>query len=546
MQRNHIFLLAVFAAVVMFGGLNFRELASGDETRVAGIIAEMALSGDLVTPKLNGADFLEYPPLYYQLGSVCMRLFGFTDAAAKLPSALCAFGAALLVFALARRAKLSAAAALTAGIMLLTGAQFFNNGRKCMVDMMLAFFVLLAIYAFHSLLAAADRRRQVWCFLLYAAGLAGGFMTKGLVGWAFPWFGLGTWLIADDLLFAKRFNFKRYLLLGLGVIPALVPILCWLYRLYLAGGREALATVLIENGIGRFTGAQGDHVEAVWYYLVKLPALFQPWLLVFVAALVHALRMLRKKQLPREMLPLLCEAVAPFVLLSCAASKRQVYLLPIYSAWAVLAAWFLIDRREAWLPVLERRISPLRKYLPRVAAAATGVALAVFIVLAPGWGKAIPAAALGLLAAAVFVRPGLVPAAVLAGALFVLCFDVGGLALRNRKKSLRPLFDECRRCEEAGYFIRIGVPTSERTQGAAVFYLRKRIPEVDIKTPIAPREKRIVRSGKKLFNGRAERAKFADHHYLLGADNAPHLLKRSARTPKTDRRRPHPSAIRPN
>lgn len=206
--HSRFFLLTAFSAIVMFVGLNFRELGSGDETRVAGIAAEMTVSGDLVTPRLNGEAFLEYPPLYYQCGTLCFKIFGFTDAAAKLPSALCAFAAALLVFAFARRLKLSEDAALAAGVMFVTGAQVFGNGRKCMVDMMLAFFVLLAIYSFHSLVDAKSLRAKAGFFLLYSAGLAGGFMTKGAIGFAFPLAGLGVWLVADDVFFRKAFHFR--------------------------------------------------------------------------------------------------------------------------------------------------------------------------------------------------------------------------------------------------------------------------------------------------------------------------------------------------
>lgn len=510
--HEKFFLLTVFAALTMFTGLGSRELFSGDETRTAGIIAEMTISGDMITPRLNGRPFLEYPPLYYQTGSVFFRLFGVTDAAAKLPSAVCTFGAALLAFALARRMKLTSDAALAAGIMLLTGIQSFFNSRKCMVDAMLAFFVLLSIYGFHSLTAVRDRRKQFAFFLLYSAGLAGGFMTKGLIGFAFPWAGLGTWLVADDLFFEKRFSFRRYLLLGLGVFPALIPVLYWLYRLYLAGGSGPIETVLIENGLGRFTGAQGDHIENMWYYLIKLPTLFQPWLAAFLASLIYAGHLIRKKRLARETLPLLCESVAPFILLSCASSKRQVYLLPIYSSWALLTAWFLIDNRRVWLEWAKRLPLPVVKNWRWILVVATAVALTVFFFLASAWAKAIPVAALLALAITIFCpRRRIFPALATAALLFV-CLDTVILARRNRKESLRPLFEECRSLENQGYLIRLDRSAPERTKGAAVFYLKKRMPEIENEAPFGAHEKRIIRD-------KASRIgkKFADGQRLLDA-----------------------------
>ena len=103
--RSNFIKLLIFAVIILFCGLTVRELFSGDETRVAGIIAQMSLDHDYVMPKLNGRPFLEYPPLYYQVGSICFDWFGFCDAAAKLPSVLSAFAAGLLVFLFAKRLK---------------------------------------------------------------------------------------------------------------------------------------------------------------------------------------------------------------------------------------------------------------------------------------------------------------------------------------------------------------------------------------------------------------------------------------------------------
>ena len=69
LDKKYFLLLAAFAGVLLFCGLDTRELFSGDETRVAGITAEMVLDNDPVVPRLNGTPFLEYPPLYYQAGS---------------------------------------------------------------------------------------------------------------------------------------------------------------------------------------------------------------------------------------------------------------------------------------------------------------------------------------------------------------------------------------------------------------------------------------------------------------------------------------------
>ena len=509
-DKKHFLLLAAFAGIMLFCGLDTRELFSGDETRVAGITAEMVLDGDPVVPRLNGTPFLEYPPLYYQAGSLSLRLFGFTDGAAKLPSAAAVFCAVLLLYVLARKLALSPPNALAAGIILLTSAQFFQNSRKCMVDAMLAFFVLLAIFAFYAMTRTRNRRAQICLFLLYAAGLAGGVMTKGLIGFAFPWAGLGIWLVLDDIFFGKKFTFFRYLFLGLGAVPALIPLLVWGYLLYLREGEAALRTVFVTNGIGRFSGFQGDHVENFWFYFKKMPALFQPYLVFFLLAMVHAVLLLRRKRLPREMLlPLAC-AAAPFAMLCVSSAKRQVYLLPIYAAWALMTAWYLFDRRSRIKEVFAQLSPAVRRGVLICGWTAAAAVPLVFLFLTPGWTKLLPALGLMLTAAAVFNRRCGAALLILALAAEYVCIDTAFLARKNQEESLRLLFEACRKAEREKLRITLQGPP-ERTSGAAVFYMKKNLPVSNAKTPIAPDERRIVRSRTPL-----DGISFADDHYLLG------------------------------
>ena len=61
--RQAFALALLFGILITLAGLGVRELESGDETRVAGIAAEMYLEGDYLIPRLNGEPFLESPPL---------------------------------------------------------------------------------------------------------------------------------------------------------------------------------------------------------------------------------------------------------------------------------------------------------------------------------------------------------------------------------------------------------------------------------------------------------------------------------------------------
>src|SRR5438552_10805483 len=63
----------------------------------------MAETGDWVTPRLYGKPWFEKPPLFYWGAAISFKLFGVSEAAARLPSAVSAFLATLALAWLALR-----------------------------------------------------------------------------------------------------------------------------------------------------------------------------------------------------------------------------------------------------------------------------------------------------------------------------------------------------------------------------------------------------------------------------------------------------------
>src|ERR1700730_15714726 len=141
----------------------------------------MLVSGDLVVPRLNGRPFLEKPPLYWWVQVAVFRLFGVSDAAARVPSALFATLTLLVTFALGRRLGGARLGLLAAGL-LATTAEFNEDMGEVGVDPALVFFVAVCHYGF-AVFAAPRSRRESWlAMLLIAAALPGAFLAKGVVG----------------------------------------------------------------------------------------------------------------------------------------------------------------------------------------------------------------------------------------------------------------------------------------------------------------------------------------------------------------------------
>src|SRR5580692_10685703 len=74
--------------VCLFSGLGAFGLVGPDEPRYAAIARAMAETHDWITPRLWGTPWFEKPVLYYWIAGMSMRVFGVSEFAARLPSAL--------------------------------------------------------------------------------------------------------------------------------------------------------------------------------------------------------------------------------------------------------------------------------------------------------------------------------------------------------------------------------------------------------------------------------------------------------------------------
>ena len=147
-------LLAAFA-VVWFGTLDYRKLIKPDEGRYAEIAREMAVSGDWITPRLNGIKYFEKPPLQYWATAAAFNLFGQDEWTARLWPGITGFLGVLLALYTGTKLFGPAAGGLAA-MVLGTSLLYLFIGHINTLDMGVAFFLEAALCAF--LLAQSSRR----------------------------------------------------------------------------------------------------------------------------------------------------------------------------------------------------------------------------------------------------------------------------------------------------------------------------------------------------------------------------------------------------
>ncbi|MCK4981443.1 MAG: glycosyltransferase family 39 protein, partial [Victivallaceae bacterium] len=341
-----------------------RHLAGGDEPRVAGIAAETFINGNWIEPKLNNKPFLEKPPLYFWADALSMQVFGRNAFAAKLPSAVAAFLGVLSLFALARGLGMSGFGALLSVVFLSTAAQYWNYGRKCMIDIFLAVFIAFAMWAFWELCQSKKAKNTSLCFIFFALMLGGAIFSKGLIGLAIPCSALFFYLAVDDFYIEKKFNLRRWIYLFIGAALSFIPISLWIWALYEKSGYDAVHTVVWTNNFGRFTGSHAEHVEPFYYYAPKLFEQLQPWTILLPFALWFNIRKVWREK-DNKALFMLCWLIIPYLLLMVSAGKRQVYVLPLYAAEILLIANMLdqIYRDKFKLPAKWDYVNLITKIL---------------------------------------------------------------------------------------------------------------------------------------------------------------------------------------
>ena len=326
------------------------ELSIHDTARVAGIAREMAFTGNYFIPRLNGQNFLEYPSLgYLPIALFLSASKNPPDFLAILPIALLGTATVLLTF-LIGKALANERVGLIAGFILATMSGFFILHRRCLVDPTLLFFTVLSLYGFVTGYQTPGRRFRF--FAIFYLAMAGGFLSKGLIGVAVP---AGTALIF--LIVRRDFAAIRKLYLGWGILLFLLPIALWMGGVWWLEGPDLIKEV-VRQSLWRFLSSSADHSESVHFYFIPVLLNTLPWTLLPLVWLWYQWRRPRsEKSSSLNLLSLfaLVWFLTVFVGLSMASAKRTLYIAPLYPPSALLAAF-------AWARLCEKfpKVNPVR------------------------------------------------------------------------------------------------------------------------------------------------------------------------------------------
>jgi 4-amino-4-deoxy-L-arabinose transferase-like glycosyltransferase len=336
--RRPLLVLGLVALIAFVPALGWRDWWYPDEPDVALPIIEMHGRGSWVVPSHNGQPWLDYPPLAYWGGLLLAQVQGaVTPFGTRLP--MVAYFLALLAATLAiGRHTFDARRAVVAGVALLSMPVLWLSATHLQVDLGFAAAIALGMAAYVAGDAADGGRawvRRIAAFTAFGVAILG----KGPLGALLPGLILTVWHLSHR-------EWWRVVALAPLALVSLAVAAPWYLLLGRELGFEVVGRELYLQNFDRFgQTARGHGGKGFHYYFTSLPPDIGMWILLVVPAFVAGWR--RRHERGWRLLALW--ALLPFLFFTCASTRRNVYLLPILPALALLAADVLAAPASTWL-----------------------------------------------------------------------------------------------------------------------------------------------------------------------------------------------------
>ena len=357
-------LLVVALAVPLFAWRLGRPGFSDTEGMYAEPAREMVLTGDWVTPRMNGEPFLTKPPLAYWLAAGIMSLAGPTEFA-RIGSTLAALGTVTITGALGAE-LFGEGAGLAAAAVLATTFGFLLEARLLRTDMLLVLAVTGALWGYvrlrrHGRTAAAV---GLWA----AVGL--GMLDKGLLALVLPGAAIGLAEMVGGELGPRTVGARlRALRAPLGIAVVAAVVLPWHLAAALRNPGFLWDYVVNQHLLAFFDAKlpRDSIPDSLAFFWAMFFVRTLPWGLLLPAALIHV-RQAPDRRAERRLV--LAWIASVLVVFSLATGRLEHYSLPALPAIALLVGDLVAETAAG-------RTRMSRLWLVAPPAAVAGLALAI-------------------------------------------------------------------------------------------------------------------------------------------------------------------------
>lgn len=328
--RSTLIFLALLLIGVWFGTLDMRKLVRPDEGRYAEIPREMVVTGDWVTPRLNGIKYFEKPPLQYWVTATAYSVFGEHQWTARLWPALTGVLCVLLIF-FAGRQLFGEMVGFYAALILASSPVFVLVAQINTLDMGLTLFMTATLMFCLLALSDTPRTKSPWMLAAWAcAALA--VLSKGLIGIVLP-----GGVLAAYVMVQRDWRLLARLRWGWGLVVFFAIAAPW-FVLVQRANPEFFDFFFIHEHFARFASKVHRRDGSWWYFIPVLVGGMLPWIIHLPRALISGWRNTSSISAfqPRRFLVLW--SVLIFLFFSASGSKLSSYIVPIFPALALLMA----------------------------------------------------------------------------------------------------------------------------------------------------------------------------------------------------------------
>ena len=332
-RRNLLGLILFFGIAFAFRTGTY-PLLNPDEGRYAEIPREMVAGNDWITPRLNGVNYFEKPPLMYWAEAMSFTVLGNNETAARAVPALFALLGVLLTYYAVRKLY-GEDAGLASAVVLGSSLLYAAHARIVIIDMAVS--VLMSWTLFSFILGIKEKvgpqRRYFFMQLYISAALA--TLAKGLIGVLLTGAVMFLWL-----LIFNQWKRLRPLYLPSGLIVFLIIAAPW--HILVSGHNPTwVHRYFVYEHFQRFFSSVASRPGPWWYFIpVILVGLF-PWTGFLYPALKQSLQGgWAKRENNKETWFFVTWVVFIFLFFTKSHSKLVPYILPVFPPLAaIIGVW---------------------------------------------------------------------------------------------------------------------------------------------------------------------------------------------------------------
>jgi len=327
LQRAHnydyrIIFLLIFVSFFMVYNLWNGSLYPWDEGWYGEIAREIVIDKlGWLTLHYNNNTFFQKPPLFIWMIAGAFKTFGVNEFSVRFWSALLGFGCIFLLYFFTKNIFLSKNLAFFSSLTLLGFTFFYRQARMGMMDVPLAFLVLLGVFLFWI-----GRKKQSYLFFVGPV-IAIAFMIKSFAAFQLPLILLLFSIISGE----KRLLINTKFILGISV--GIVICLPWHIHQYIKYGSHFIKEYFFVHIVQRATEVFEDQTPKSLFFYFKFLLIEFPLgkIQVMTVPLFFFITLTEKdKQRKKALLIVAAGILAIIILFTIVKTKLSWYIVPIY------------------------------------------------------------------------------------------------------------------------------------------------------------------------------------------------------------------------